>query len=114
MVRRAYRILGILALIAKTTLFQEGCVQQVFQTKHPEGPERLQAVLSVVPRVDDSRHAPLQLVAVLDRSGSTRGEKIRLMKQTMVFMLSYLSDHWAEYGSDVPVVTPLTLCVIQP
>ncbi|CAL1158092.1 unnamed protein product [Cladocopium goreaui] len=75
----------------------------------------VKAVLSVVaPRVDDSHRAPLRLVAVLDKSGSMNGEKIRLVKQTMIFMLRYLSDKDAlgvvEYGSDVKVVAPLTLC----
>ena len=32
------------------------------------------------------RRAPLRLVAVLDKSGSMAGEKLRLVKQTMVFM----------------------------
>ena len=35
---------------------------------------------------EQGRRAPLRLVAVLDKSGSMAGEKIRLVKQTMVFM----------------------------
>ena len=75
----------------------------------------VKAVLSVVaPCADDSHRAPLRLVAVLDKSGSMHGEKMRLVKQTMIFMLRYLSDKDAlgvvEYGSDAKVVAPLTWC----
>ncbi|CAE7893614.1 YAF9 [Symbiodinium sp. KB8] len=73
------------------------------------------AVLSVVaPLVEEGSRAPLHLVAVLDRSGSMGGEKIRLVKQTMKFMLRYLSARDSlgivEYGSDVKVAAPLTKC----
>eukprot|EP00438_Fugacium_kawagutii_P028940 Skav208526 [mRNA] locus=scaffold1322:287085:289373:- [translate_table: standard] len=48
----------------------------------------VKAVLSVVaPRADDTHRAPLRLVAVLDKSGSMNGEKIRLVKQTMILGL---------------------------
>mmetsp|Transcript_43719 Transcript_43719/g.81562 ORF Transcript_43719/g.81562 Transcript_43719/m.81562 type:complete len:656 (-) Transcript_43719:233-2200(-) len=78
----------------------------------------LKAVLSVVAphgnEGNDDKQAPLHLVAVLDKSGSMGGEKIRLVKQTMVFMLRYLSERDSlgivEYGSDVKVAAPLTRC----
>lgn len=75
----------------------------------------MKAVLSVVaPLVEEGSRAPLHLVAVLDRSGSMGGEKIRLVKQTMKFMLRYLSARDSlgivEYGSDVKVAAPLTKC----
>jgi len=75
----------------------------------------MQAVLSVVaPLAEEGTRAPLHLVAILDRSGSMNGEKIRLVKQTMKFMLRYLSARDSlgivEYGSDVKVAAPLTKC----
>ena len=74
----------------------------------------MKAVLSVVAPPADGSRAPLHLVAVLDRSGSMSGEKIRLVKQTMTFMLRYLSERDSlgivEYGSDVKVAAPLTRC----
>lgn len=42
------------------------------------------------------------------------GEKLRLVKQTMIFMLRYLSEKdslgLVEYGSEVHVTCPLTRC----
>lgn len=75
----------------------------------------LRAVLSVVaPKEQSDQRAPLHLVAVLDKSGSMHGEKLRLVKQTMIFMLRYLSEKdslgLVEYGSEVHVTCPLTRC----
>ena len=55
--------------------------------------QEFRAVLSVVaPQEQGDQRAPLNLVAVLDKSGSMQGEKIRLVKQTMIFMLRYLCE----------------------
>ena len=68
----------------------------------------------VAPRVDDSHRAPLRLVAVLGQVWLHEWREDPLGEQTMIFMLRYLSDKDAlgvvEYGSDVKVVAPLTLC----
>lgn len=77
--------------------------------------QEFRAVLSVVaPHEQGDQRAPLNLVAVLDKSGSMQGEKIRLVKQTMIFMLRYLCEKDSlgivEYGSDVKVTCPLTRC----
>jgi hypothetical protein len=76
---------------------------------------KLAAVLSATaPNADSSFRAPLRLVAVLDKSGSMQGEKLRLVVQTMRFMLRHLSECDAlgivEYDSDVKVIAPLTQC----
>mmetsp|Transcript_67647 Transcript_67647/g.174284 ORF Transcript_67647/g.174284 Transcript_67647/m.174284 type:complete len:633 (+) Transcript_67647:74-1972(+) len=73
------------------------------------------AVLSVVaPPVDNTARAPLRLVAVLDKSGSMNGEKLRLVQKTMLFMLRHLSEQDAlsivEYDTQVSVAAPLTFC----
>jgi len=75
----------------------------------------LKAVLSVsAPAVDSSARAPLRLTAVLDKSGSMGGEKLRLVKETMLFMLRHLSERDAlgiiEYDTEVKVAAPLTYC----
>lgn len=50
-------------------------------------------MLSVVaPTVDSSARAPLRLAAVLDKSGSMGGEKLRLVRETILFMLRHLSE----------------------
>lgn len=75
----------------------------------------LEVVLSVVaPHGDSAARAPLRLVAVLDKSGSMGGEKLRLVVETMCFMLQHLTEcdvvGFVEYGSEVSVLAPLTRC----
>lgn len=75
----------------------------------------LQAVLSVVaPPVAETARAPLCLVAVLDKSGSMRGEKLQLVVKTLKFMLRHLSERDAlglvAYGTEVNILAPLTYC----
>lgn len=75
----------------------------------------VEAVISVVaPRIAATTRVPLRLVAVLDKSGSMGGDKLRLLTQTMLFMLSKLSEGDAlglvAYGSEVNVLAPLTEC----
>eukprot|EP00747_Dinoflagellata_sp_TGD_P163611 gnl/TRDRNA2_/TRDRNA2_182456_c0_seq1.p1 gnl/TRDRNA2_/TRDRNA2_182456_c0~~gnl/TRDRNA2_/TRDRNA2_182456_c0_seq1.p1 ORF type:complete len:676 (-),score=127.19 gnl/TRDRNA2_/TRDRNA2_182456_c0_seq1:140-2167(-) len=81
----------------------------------PMQPGDFQAVISVVaPSVDVTARTPLRLVAVLDKSGSMRGEKLRLVKETMLLMLRHLSEHDAlgivEYDTNVRVAAPLICC----
>lgn len=76
---------------------------------------RLSAVLSAVAaQADSTSRAPLRLVAVLDKSGSMRGEKLELVTKTMQLMLKHLRQRDAlgivEYDSDVKVLAPLTRC----
>jgi len=78
----------------------------------------LAAVLSVVaPVVDSAARAPLRLVAVLDKSGSMRGDKLRLVQQTMRFMLRHLGEQdqlgLVEYDTTVKVLAPLTTCDVD-
>eukprot|EP00933_Yihiella_yeosuensis_P078731 TRINITY_DN9054_c0_g1_i1.p1 TRINITY_DN9054_c0_g1~~TRINITY_DN9054_c0_g1_i1.p1 ORF type:complete len:753 (+),score=169.00 TRINITY_DN9054_c0_g1_i1:102-2360(+) len=77
-------------------------------------PANMKAVLSVVAPAGEKARAPLRLVAVLDKSGSMGGEKLRLVKETMLFMLRQLSEQDAlgivEYDTHVKVTAPLTFC----
>lgn len=75
----------------------------------------VEAVISVVaPLVPTTTRAPLRLVAVLDKSGSMRGDKPSLLTQTMLFMLRNLSECDAlglvAYDTEVSVLAPLTHC----
>lgn len=79
---------------------------------------QFQAVLSIVAPPDTTQvRAPLRLVAVLDKSGSMQGEKLRLVAQTMRFMLQHLSERDAlglvEYDTRVNVLAPLTRCDVD-
>lgn len=73
------------------------------------------AVLSVrAPAAAGERRAPLRLVAVLDGSKSMAGEKIRLVRETMRFVLRHLGPQdrlgVVAYDSEVRVLAPLTPC----
>jgi hypothetical protein len=75
----------------------------------------VEAVISVVaPPIPATTRAPLRLVAVLDKSGSMRGDKLGLLTQTMLFMLRNLSERDAlglvAYDIEVSVLAPLTHC----
>jgi hypothetical protein len=75
----------------------------------------VEAVISVVaPPIPATTRAPLRLVAVLDKSGSMRGDKLGLLTQTMLFMLRNLSERDAlglvAYDTEVSVLAPLTHC----
>lgn len=75
----------------------------------------LELVLSVIaPLGTSAARAPLHLTAVLDKSASMRGEKLRLVIETMCFMLQHLTERdvvgFVEYGSKVAVLAPLTRC----
>lgn len=76
---------------------------------------QLEVVLSVIaPLGENAARAPLHLVAVLDKSSSMRGEKLRLVVETMCFMLQHLTERdtvgFVEYGSDVTVLAAPTQC----
>lgn len=77
--------------------------------------QEFQAVLSVVaPALDESARVPVRLVAVLDKSGSMRGQKLELVRQTMHDVLRHLG-RWdqlgiVEYDTEVKVAAPLTVC----
>lgn len=64
------------------------------------------------PEIFESR-APLRLCAVLDRSGSMRGEKLALLQRSMRYVIDYLSPtdslSVVAYGSMVDVVAPMCL-----
>lgn len=68
----------------------------------------------IAPSVEEKSRAPLRLVAVLDKSGSMGGSKIRLVRKTMLFVLKNLGSQDAiglvEFDSDVKVLAPLTHC----
>mmetsp|Transcript_2057 Transcript_2057/g.6207 ORF Transcript_2057/g.6207 Transcript_2057/m.6207 type:complete len:649 (+) Transcript_2057:94-2040(+) len=73
------------------------------------------AVLSVAaPALEGASRAPLRLVAVLDKSGSMHGDKLRLVGATMRFMLRHLEARdqlgLVEYDTEVKVLAPLTAC----
>jgi hypothetical protein len=75
--------------------------------------QRVAAVLSVIAPQGESR-APLSLSVVLDRSGSMRGEKIRLVVETMQFLLTQLQEQDSlgivSYDTNVRVDAPLRRC----
>merc|ERR1719387_2775511 len=75
--------------------------------------QRVSAVLSVVAPPGEDR-APLSLSVVLDRSGSMRGEKLRLAIETMQFLLTQLQDQDSlgivSYDTNVRVDAPLRRC----
>jgi Mg-chelatase subunit ChlD len=75
----------------------------------------LEVVLSIIaPLGESAARAPLHLVAVLDKSGSMHGEKLRLVVETMCFMLQHLTERdtvgFVEYGSEVTVLAAPTRC----
>jgi len=75
----------------------------------------LEVVLSIVaPLGESAARPPLHLVAVLDKSGSMNGEKLRLVVETMCFMLQHLTDRdtvgFVEYGTEVNVLAAPTRC----
>merc|ERR1719324_2033347 len=75
--------------------------------------QRVAAVLSVIAPPGASR-APLSLTVVLDRSGSMRGEKLRLVVETMQFLLTQLQEQDSlgivSYDTNVRVDAPLRRC----
>lgn len=85
---------------------------------HPGVPAKvckLDAVLSVIaPAAEATARAPLRLVAVLDKSGSMNGEKMRLVIETVKFMLQHLTERDAlglvAFDTSVQVLAPLTFC----
>jgi len=81
----------------------------------PQDPSKLDAVISVLaPTTSGAERAPLRLVAVLDKSGSMQGEKLRLVIETVKFMLQHLTDRDAlglvTFDTQVQVLAPLTSC----
>jgi len=94
------------SLLAEVALANDSSVTETSQ---------LLAVLSVVaPPANGMERAALRLNAVIDKSGSMRGEKLRLVKQTMLYMLQHLSSRDAlgiiEYDTNVNVAAPMTYC----
>ena len=71
------------------------------------------ASLQAPPAVDAAR-APLELVAVLDRSGSMSGQKMMLMKQTLNLLVTRSGLQAQDklgivvFDHDVQIVLPLT------
>jgi transcription initiation factor IIF auxiliary subunit len=81
----------------------------------PTAHTKINAVLSVLaPTSQGTERAPLWLVAILDKSGSMQGEKIKLMKETINFMLQHLTDRDAlglvAFDTKVQTLAPLTRC----
>lgn len=81
----------------------------------PKVPSKLDAVLSVIaPTAQHMARAPLRLVAVLDKSGSMTGEKIKLVIETTKFMLQHLTERDAlglvAFDTSVQLLAPLTRC----
>jgi len=74
----------------------------------------LQAVLSLTAPPMSVSRAPLNLVAVLDHSGSMGGDKLRLVIETMCFVLRHLTERdslsLVAYDTDVKVLAKLTRC----
>jgi len=75
----------------------------------------LHAVLSLVsPPLRGVARAPLQLVAVLDRSGSMSGTKLNFVSRTILFILEHLSSRDSlaivAFDSDMKVLAGLTMC----
>jgi len=64
------------------------------------------------PTYQSTKRAPLDLIAVVDRSGSMVGTKLELVKKTLEFVETQLSEAdrlgIVDYGSDVTVSLPLT------
>lgn len=55
----------------------------------------LQAPTSVLPSDGElltSSHIPIDLVCVVDQSGSMSGEKMRLLKQTLIYITEQMND----------------------
>ena len=81
-------------LIIASTALEYGA-----QISHEEsniyGLVTLQAPLSVLPPDGElltSSHVPIDLVCVVDQSGSMSGEKMRLLKQTLVYITEQMND----------------------
>lgn len=78
-----------------------------------DGTELLAVLSAVAPETSGTARAALRLNAVIDKSGSMHGEKIRLVKKTLLFMLQHLGPRDAlgivEYDTHVKV-TPMTFC----
>jgi len=90
-------------LTAELSLANNSCVMEATE---------LLAVLSVVaPPANGTERAALRLSVVIDTSGSMNGEKLRLVGQTMLYMLRHLSSRDAlgliEYGTTVRVAAPM-------
>lgn len=84
----------------------------------PATASKLEVVLSVLaPTAQGTARAPLRLVAVLDKSGSMQGEKLRLVIETVKFMLQHLSERDAlgliAFDTHVQVLAPLTHCTAE-
>ncbi|CAF3993881.1 unnamed protein product, partial [Rotaria sordida] len=83
-----------LPLITVSTTLEYGA-----QISHEEsniyGLVTLQASSAILPSNNESLalpHAPIDLVCVVDQSGSMSGEKMRLLKQTLVYIVEQLND----------------------
>ena len=59
--------------------------------------------------------APIDLIAVIDRSGSMRGKKLDLVKETLRFVISQLKadDCFSIVSYDTNVTTNLPLCKLD-
>jgi len=59
--------------------------------------------------------APIDLVIVVDKSGSMAGEKLALVKETLLFLLTQLKDEdcLAVVTYDTDVTTPIPLCPLN-
>ena len=82
-----------LPVITATTTF-EYAAQPSHQQSNIFGLVTLQAP-SVIPTSTESAavtRVPLDLVCVVDQSGSMSGEKIALLKQTLVYIVDQLND----------------------
>jgi hypothetical protein len=92
-------------LSTEVALASDSCVQ--------EGTELLAVVSAKAPETNGTARAALRLNAVIDKSGSMNGEKIRLVQKTMLYMLQHLGPRDAlgivEYDTHVKA-TPMTLC----
>jgi von Willebrand factor type A domain len=84
-----------------------------FKSLPYDSEQNLQVLATIqAPEFQSDSRAPVDLVVVVDRSGSMQGEPLRLVKETLKFIVSQLSncDHLAvvSYGSDVTTVLEFT------
>eukprot|EP00746_Dinoflagellata_sp_MGD_P164763 gnl/MRDRNA2_/MRDRNA2_93607_c0_seq1.p1 gnl/MRDRNA2_/MRDRNA2_93607_c0~~gnl/MRDRNA2_/MRDRNA2_93607_c0_seq1.p1 ORF type:complete len:662 (-),score=154.19 gnl/MRDRNA2_/MRDRNA2_93607_c0_seq1:202-2187(-) len=95
-------------LSAEVALASDSCVQT--------SSELLAVLSAVAPETNGTARAALRLNAVIDKSGSMHGEKIRLVQKTLLYMLQHLGPRDAlglvEYDTHVKT-TPMTLCDVE-